>query len=98
MTAPARDGADRSTPTKDEVFAVIRDAIVAVLEVEPGGVRRETTLVDDLRVDSLALVEMMELVEERLRLLARGRFHINDDDLDTLVTVGDTVDYVLARL
>ncbi|HMA45915.1 MAG TPA: phosphopantetheine-binding protein [Frankiaceae bacterium] len=98
MTARARDGADRSTPTEDEVFAVIRDAIVTVLEVEPGGVRRETALVDDLRVDSLALVEMVELVEERLRPLTGGRFHIDDDDLDTLVTVGDTVDYALARL
>lgn len=98
MTRRASEGADRPTPTEDEVFAVIRDAIVAVLDVEPGAVGRETTLVADLHVDSLALVEMVELVEERLRPPVCGDFRIDDDDLDALVTVGDMIDYSLARL
>ncbi len=82
----------------DEVFTVLRDAIVTVLEVEPETVTRATSFRDDLRADSLALVEVVEIVEERLAPLARPGFHIDDDDLDRLRTVGEAVDYAVARL
>jgi acyl carrier protein len=81
----------------DRVVAAVHDAIVAVLEVDPHRIRPETELVD-LRADSLALVEIAEIVEETLRPHARTPFRIPDDDLDALRTVGDAVDYVLARL
>jgi len=82
----------------DAVLNVIRGAIVTVLEVEPGTVRRETALVEDLGADSLALVEIVEIVEEQLAPLTPAGFHVEDDDLEALVTVGDAVDYALARL
>jgi len=82
----------------DGVLSVVRDAVVTVLEVDPATVTRATDLVADLRADSLALVEIVEIVEERLAPLARAGFHIDDDDLDALTTVGAAVDYALARL
>ena len=78
--------------TADQVFAAVRDAIVTVMEVDPVSVTRATRLVEDLRCDSLALCEIAEIVEERLPTL-----RIEDADLDDMTTVGDTVDYVLAR-
>jgi len=82
----------------DGVLDVVRAAIVAVLEVDPASVTRATALVADLRADSLALVEIVEIVEERLAPLARAGFHLDDEDLDGLTTVGLAVDYALARL
>jgi acyl carrier protein len=83
----------------DQVLTVVRETIVTVLEVDPGVVSRETDLVADLRADSLALVEIVELVEERLmRLAGQPRFRIDDDDIEKLRTVGDAVDYALSRL
>ncbi len=81
--------------TVDEVFAVVRDAIVTVMEVEPGTVTRGSRLVEDLRCDSLALVEIADIIEERL---AQNAFRIADADLDEIATVGEAVDYALARL
>ncbi|HWL38078.1 MAG TPA: phosphopantetheine-binding protein [Frankiaceae bacterium] len=78
--------------TAEEVFGVVRDAVVTVMEVEPASVTRETRLVDDLRCDSLALCEIAEIVEERLPLT------IEDAHLDDIHTVGQAVDYVLARV
>ena len=77
--------------TPEVVFKAVRDAIVEVMEVEPGSVTRETRLVEDLRCDSLALVEIAEIVEERLPVT------IEDADLDDIRTVGEAVDYVVAR-
>lgn len=84
--------------THDEVLAVVQSAVATVLELEPSSVTRATRFSADLRADSLALVEIVEIVEETLAPRARAGFHIEDEDLDGLVTVGEAVDYALARL
>lgn len=80
--------------TPDDVFTVVRDAVVTVMEVPPASVTRDTRLVEDLRCDSLALVEIAEIVEETI---GRG-FTIDDAALDDITTVGEAVDYCAGRL
>jgi acyl carrier protein len=84
--------------THDQVLAVVQAAIATVLELDPTTVTRETRFRDDLQADSLGLVEIVEIVEEELAPQARPGFHIEDEDLDGLRTVGEAVDYALARL
>jgi acyl carrier protein len=84
--------------TPEEVLDVVRGAVVTVLEVDPASVTRETSFADDLKADSLALVEIVEIVEETLAPKARAGFHIEDEHLDGLTTVGAAVDYAVARL
>jgi len=84
--------------TADEVLAVVQSTVATVLEVEPSTVTRQTRFREDLRADSLALVEIVEIVEETLAPRARAGFHIEDEDLDALTTVGEAVDYAVARL
>ena len=84
--------------THDQVLAVVQAAVATVLEVDPTTVTRETRFRDDLQADSLGLVEIVEIVEEELAPQARPGFHIEDEDLDGLSTVGEAVDYALARL
>ena len=84
--------------TADEILAVLQGAVATVLELDPASVNRETRFKADLKADSLALVEIVEIVEETLAPLARAGFHIEDEDLDAMVTIGDAVDYALARL
>jgi acyl carrier protein len=81
----------------DHVLGVVRDAVALVLEVDPAVVRPDTELAA-LEADSLALVEIAEIVEEQLQPLVPGSFRIPDQDLEALCTVGDAVDYLLARL
>ncbi|MDP3711453.1 MAG: acyl carrier protein [Mycobacteriales bacterium] len=84
--------------THDEVLAVVQGAVATVLELDPASVTRDTSFREDLAADSLALVEIVEIVEETLTPRARAEFHIADEDLDGLTTVGEAVDYALARL
>ncbi len=81
-----------------DVLAVVQSAVATVLEREPGTVGRQTRFREDLLADSLALVEIVEIVEETLAPRARPGFHIDDEDLDGLTTVGEAVDYAMARL
>ena len=83
-------------PTPDDVLAVVTDALAIVCERPAGSLGRDTALVD-VGADSLARVELAELVEERLAVYA-PQLHIPDADLDGFRTVGDAADYLLARL
>ncbi len=54
------------------------------------------SFVDDLDADSLALIELVEALEEELSERTVG-FRIEDEDLADLKTVRDAVDYVYDR-
>jgi len=84
-------------PGRDDVFAVVRDAVATVLERDPMSVTWDSDFAD-LHADSLALVEVAEIVEERLAPYAPGEFRIADDELERLRTVGEAVTLALARL
>lgn len=84
--------------TPEEVLAVVQQAVATVLEVDPQSVGRGTSFKADLKADSLALVEIVEIVEEELAPQARAGFHIEDADLDALSTVGEAVDLAVSLL
>lgn len=83
--------------TAEQVLELLRRAVAHVLEVDPSTLQRSTRFVEDLKADSLALVEIVEMVEEDLTRTRPG-FRIDDQDLDGLATLGDAVDYAVARL
>ena len=82
---------------RDEVLLVIAAAVSRVLEVPAGSVGLQTRLAEDLAADSLAIVEIVELVEEALAASGRN-VRFDDERLDGLLTVSDAVDEVLAAL
>ncbi len=82
---------------RDEIVGIIRDRLAEILEIEPAGIGEGASFQDDLDADSLALIELVEAIEEELG--ERGReIRIEDDDLEDLKTVRDAVDYVARRL
>ncbi len=82
---------------RDEIVGIIRDRLAEILEIEPGSIGEGDSFQDDLDADSLALIELVEAIEEELG--ERGlEIRIEDDDLEDLKTVRDAVDYVVRRL
>lgn len=81
---------------RDEIFEIVRDRLADILEIEPGTITEGQSFVDDLDADSLALIELVEALEEQLSDRIEG-FRIDDEDLEDLKTVRDAVDYVLER-
>jgi acyl carrier protein len=79
------------------VFALIQDRLADILEIEPTEVHEGDSFADDLDADSLALIELVEALEEDIGERTVG-FRIEDEDLEDLKTVRDAVDYVVAKL
>ena len=82
---------------RQQVFELIRDRLADILEVEPSTIHEGDSFTDDLEADSLALIELVEALEEELSERSVG-FRIDDEDLEDLKTVRDAVDYVYARV
>ena len=79
--------------TRGEIFDLIRDRLADILEIEPDQIREGDSFADDLDADSLALIELVEALEEELGERTVG-FRIEDEDLQDLKSVRDAVDYV----
>jgi acyl carrier protein len=82
---------------RQEIFELIRDRLADILEMDPGEIREGDSFVDDLNADSLALIELVEALEEELGERTVG-FRIEDEDLADLKSVRDAVDYVAGKL
>jgi len=94
---PAETHVERGPMGRQEVFELIRDRLADILEVEGSTITEGASFADDLDADSLALIELVEALEEELSERSVG-FRIDDEDLEDLKTVRDAVDYVVAKL
>jgi|TARA_B100000959_G_scaffold268536_1_gene313353 acyl carrier protein len=82
---------------RDEILGVIRERLADILEIEPTAISEGASFAEDLNADSLALIELVEALEEELGERSVG-FRFDDDDLEDLRSVRDAVDYVVSRL
>ncbi|MCU0274607.1 MAG: phosphopantetheine-binding protein [Acidimicrobiales bacterium] len=94
---PAETHVEQGPMGRDEVLELIRDRLADILEIEPSQIQEGDSFQDDLDADSLALIELVEALEEELAERTVG-FRIEDEDLEDLKTVRDAVDYVVARV
>lgn len=83
--------------SRDEIVSLVRDRLAEILEIETDKIGEGDSFADDLDADSLALIELVEAIEEELSERSVG-FRIDDEDLEELKTVRDAVDYVHARI
>ena len=82
---------------RQQVLELIRNNLSDILEVKPESISEGDSFGEDLGADSLALIELVEALEEELSERTVG-FRIDDEDLEDLKTVRDAVDYVMAKL
>jgi acyl carrier protein len=80
----------------DDVFALIRERLAEILEIDEATIALDASFAS-LDADSLALIELVEALEEDLGERTVG-FSIDDEDLEDLKTVREAVEYVMSRL
>lgn len=75
-----------------DVFTTVRDIIVEIKDVPADTVKLESRFEEDLEADSLDIVEMLMLLEEKFEL------QIPEEVAEKLKTVSDAVDYIQAQV
>lgn len=94
---PSETHVEQSPMDREEVLSLVRECLADILEISPDRITEGQAFSDDLDADSLALIELVETLEEELSERTVG-FSIDDEDLEDLKTVRDAVDYVHGRL
>jgi acyl carrier protein len=77
---------------RDQLLEVLREAVVGVLGCDPAAVVPEASFADDLDADSLALVEVIMGVEDKLDIT------VPEEDLKGVTTVGAALDLLAAKV
>jgi acyl carrier protein len=75
----------------EDIEAKVKEIICNQLEVSPEQLRPEASFIDDLKADSLAVVELVLALEEAFKI------EIPDEDTEQIKTVQDAIDYIKAH-
>jgi acyl carrier protein len=75
----------------DSIEERVSKIIVEQLEVPADKIVASASFTDDLKADSLAIVELVLALEEAFKI------EIPDEDTEKIKTVGDAVNYIKAR-
>ena len=76
--------------TREQVFSLIRSHLADELEVDPDRISESTRFKEDLVADSLDLYTLVQELEDSYGV------KISDEEASKILTVGQTVDFVLA--
>ena len=79
--------------TTEEIFNTMRQLIAEQFALDLDEIGMESSFVDDLGADSVDLVELVMAMEEEFEI-----GEIDEEDLQSLKTVGDCVRYLSAKL
>ncbi|WP_264023023.1 acyl carrier protein [Mycolicibacterium pyrenivorans] len=80
------------TPTPDAVGAALEEILRDDLNVDISRVTRESRLIDDVGLDSVAFAVGMVAIEDKIGVA------LSEEDLLTCDTVGDLEDAILAKV
>ena len=70
------------------VYERIKELLAEQLEVDPGDIKPETNVIDDLGADSLDIAEFIVNIEDEYDIV------ISEDELEGIVTVGNFAEFV----
>ena len=77
----------------EEIFQTMKELVAEQFAVEPASLTMDTTFEEDLGADSVDLVELVMAMEEEFEV-----GEIEEDELGSLKTVGDAVNYLAGKL
>ncbi len=71
----------------EKILGILEDQ----LGIDVAGVNEETSFQDDLRIDSLDLFEVVTALEDEYEI------EIPQEELDSIKTVGDVIEYLQSK-
>jgi acyl carrier protein len=78
--------------TPEEIESKVKELICQQLEVSEDQLKAESSFVDDLKADSLAVVELVLALEQEFDL------EIPDEDTEQIKTVKNAIDYIKSHV
>ncbi|MBP3436306.1 MAG: acyl carrier protein [Clostridia bacterium] len=74
------------------MFEKVKNLLVEELSIDESGITLDAKLTSDLGINSLELADLILVCEDKFNIV------IDDEDLNTLLTVGDIVNYLESKV
>ena len=71
-----------------DIAAKVKEIVSDKLDVDPADIQEDKDFVEDLKADSLAIVEVVLALEEQFEI------EIPDEDTEKIKTVNDAIQYI----
>ena len=78
--------------SKDEIFEILKKALVELFEIDGSKVVPEAKIYEDLQIDSIDAIDLVDYVKKNTG------YKLMPDDFKNIQTLGDIVDAVAAKL
>ena len=78
--------------SKDEIFEILKKALVELFEIDESKVVPEAKIYGDLQIDSIDAIDLVDYVKKNTG------YKLMPDDFKNIQTLGDIVDAVAAKL
>jgi acyl carrier protein len=79
---------------RNAIVEIVRSQLADILEIDVSSISEAHSFADDLGADSIALIELVDCLEQEFSKTLPD-FQFDDDDLVNLRTVADAVDYIV---
>ncbi|MGI6216309.1 MAG: acyl carrier protein [Coriobacteriales bacterium] len=77
---------------REEIYQKLVDLMVDQIAIDADDLDENTSLEDDLQVDSLDLLQIVTAIEDEFNIT------VDDDVFSTVKTLGEAVDYIKEQL
>jgi len=74
-----------------DIAEKVKEIVSDKLDVDPADIEEDKDFVEDLKADSLAIVEVVLALEEQFEI------EIPDEDTEKIKTVNDAIEYIKAN-
>ena len=78
--------------SKDEIFEILKKALVELFEIDESKVMPEAKIYEDLQIDSIDAIDLVDYVKKNTG------YKLMPDDFKNIQTLDDIVDAVAAKL
>lgn len=78
--------------SKDEIFEILKKALVELFEIDESKVVPGAKIYEDLQIDSIDAIDLVDYVKKNTG------YKLMPDDFKNIQTLGDIVDAVAAKL
>ena len=78
--------------SKNEIFEILKKALVELFEIDESKVVPEAKIYEDLQIDSIDAIDLVDYVKKNTG------YKLMPDDFKNIQTLGDIVDAVAAKL
>lgn len=75
-----------------DIAEKVKEIVSDKLDVDPADIQEDKDFVEDLKADSLAIVEVVLALEEQFEI------EIPDEDTEKIKTVKDAIEYIKANV